>query len=81
MVLLVESGTEEMTALARTHDKGKQEEVRGTKVETRVHQRQCDHCRRWFWAWDPERRKCFVCDAPPPGELKRILGLIHGTTG
>jgi hypothetical protein len=81
MVLLVESEPEEMTVTARTPDVAKPDEVRTTKVETRVHQRQCDHCHRWFWAWDPERRKCFVCDAPPPAELKRILGLIHGTTG
>ncbi len=56
------------------------EEKRETRIETRIHQRQCGHCRRWFWAWDPDRFRCFVCDAPPPRELQRILGNIHGTT-
>jgi hypothetical protein len=56
------------------------EEKRGTQIETRVHQRQCVQCRRWFWAWDPDRFRCFVCDAPPPRELRRILEVIHGPT-
>jgi hypothetical protein len=59
----------------------KQDEERGTRIETRVHQRQCVQCTRWFWAWDPARFRCFVCDAPPPGELRRILEVIHGTKG
>lgn len=57
------------------------DEKRETRIETRIHQRQCVQCRRWFWAWDPGRFRCFVCDAPPPGELRRILEVIHGTTG
>lgn len=56
------------------------DDKRGTRIETRVHQRQCSQCRRWFWAWDPNRHRCFVCDAPPPLELRRILGVIHGAT-
>ena len=56
------------------------DEKRGTQIETRVHQRQCVQCRRWFWAWDPDRFRCFVCDAPPPRELRRILEVIHGAT-
>jgi len=56
------------------------DEKRGTRIETRVHQRQCVQCRRWFWAWDPDRFRCFVCDAPPPRELRRILEVIHGAT-
>lgn len=79
MVLLVESALQEMTHTVRTPDRARRGEELGTRVETRVHQRQCEHCHRWFWAWDPERRKCFVCDAPPPRELRRILGMIHGT--
>jgi hypothetical protein len=50
----------------------------GTKVETQIHQRQCLRCQRWFWAWVPDRRKCFVCDPPPREQLLRILGEIHG---
>jgi len=52
--------------------------VAGSKVETQIHQRQCLRCQRWFWAWRPERRKCFVCDPPPPEQLQRILGEING---
>ncbi len=58
-----------------------QEDKRETRVETRIHQRQCVKCKRWFWAWDPVRLRCFLCDAPPPGEVKRILDAIHTTTG
>jgi hypothetical protein len=47
--------------------------------ETRIHQRQCERCHRWFWAWDSGRHQCFVCDAPPPQELRRILEAIHGS--
>ena len=49
------------------------------RVETQIHQRQCLRCQRWFWAWSPERRKCFVCDPPPPAQLERILREIYGT--
>jgi len=50
----------------------------GSRVETQIHQRRCLRCQRWFWAWGPERQKCFVCDPPPPEQLQRILGEIHG---
>ncbi len=50
-----------------------------SRVETQIHQRRCLRCQRWFWAWSPERRKCFLCDPPPPAQLQRILGDIHGT--
>ena len=80
MVLLVESEPREMPGPVRTRGRSPQDGVKGTKVETRIHQRQCTHCQRWFWAWDPERHGCFVCEAPPPWELRRILGGIYGTT-
>jgi hypothetical protein len=79
MVLLVESEPREMTGPVRTLGGSTQDGVNGTKVETRIHQRQCKRCQRWFWAWDPARHECFVCDAPPPWELRRILGVIYGT--
>jgi hypothetical protein len=78
MVLLLESGTHSTPGLGHKSDAPQQDALRGTKVETRIHQRQCGHCQRWFWAWDRERKDCFVCDAPPPWELKRILEGIHG---
>ncbi len=49
-----------------------------SRVETQIHQRQCLRCQRWFWAWSPERRKCFLCDPLPPAQLQRILGEIQG---
>ena len=73
------------TAPRKTHDnfpgpdKPREDGDRATRVETRIHQRQCTQCHRWFWAWDPARSRCFVCDAPPPRELRRILDGIHGT--
>jgi len=81
MALLLEAMRRETADTIRTLDGSKQDGEIGTKVETRIHQRQCKHCKRWFWAWDPARQRCFVCDAPPPRELKRILGEIYGTTG
>jgi len=79
MVLLLESEPREKTNAVRTLDGSKRNGQNGTKLETRIHQRQCCHCHRWFWAWDPERQGCFVCEAPPPWELRRILQVIHGT--
>lgn len=52
--------------------------VRQTRVETKVHQRQCERCHRWFWAWDWSRWKCFVCDPLPPEQLRTVLNAIHG---
>lgn len=81
MASLVGSATQEARDTIAAAYESMRDEKRGTRIETRVHQRQCVHCRRWFWAWDPERFRCFVCDAPPPRELRRILEVIHGTTG
>ena len=30
-------------------------------VETQKYERQCRGCRKWFWAWGPERTHCYVC--------------------
>lgn len=54
------------------------EAVRQTRVETQIHQRQCERCQRWFWAWDWSRWKCFVCDPLPPEQLRRVLNAIRG---
>jgi hypothetical protein len=79
MALLLDSVPRNGKCANPTSVGSRPEEKRGTRIETRVHQRQCVKCRRWFWAWDPERSRCFVCDAPPPKELKRILDRINGT--
>lgn len=52
-------------------------EEQGTRAGTRIHERQCAQCRRWFWAWSPERERCYVCDAPPPRDLRRLLDAIQ----
>jgi hypothetical protein len=51
---------------------------RATRVETRVHQRQCERCQRWFWPWDASREKCYVCQPLPPDRLKHVLDGIRG---
>lgn len=78
MAVLVESAPQKVGGVVVTPGEPKQDEMRRTRIKTRVHQRQCVQCKRWFWAWDPERVRCFLCDAPPPGELKRILDAING---
>ena len=40
---------------------------------SRIHQRQCARCHRWFWAWHPDRSRCFVCEPLPPSELRVLL--------
>jgi hypothetical protein len=79
MALLLGLAPQKASNTIAARNGSKQDEERGTRIETRVHQRQCVQCTRWFWAWDPDRFRCFVCDAPPPGELRRILEVIHGT--
>lgn len=81
MALNTESARRVTETVAAVSDPSAHQEKRRTRVETRVHQRQCVKCRRWFWAWDPVRTHCFVCDAPPLDEVKRILTGIHATTG
>ncbi len=66
-----------ITRLSRTV--GPDDGATDSRVETQIHQRQCLRCQRWFWAWSPERRKCFLCDPLPPEQLQRILGEIQGT--
>jgi hypothetical protein len=40
---------------------------------SRIHQRRCETCHRWFWAWHPDRQRCFVCDPLPAAELRATL--------
>ncbi len=44
---------------------------------SRIHQRQCERCHRWFWAWHPDRYRCFVCEPLPPSELHVVLAGIQ----
>jgi hypothetical protein len=81
MAVYLESQPRKTINSVSAPDGSNQDDKRGTRVETRIHQRQCAKCKRWFWAWDPVRLCCFLCDAPPPGEVKRILDAIHTTTG
>src|SRR5512136_400368 len=67
MELLLGSATPEARDTLAAAYESMRDEKRGTQIETRVHQRQCVQCRRWFWAWDSERFRCFVCDAPRLG--------------
>ncbi len=81
MAVFVESAPQAASSTVVSPSGPTPNETRGTRIKTRVHQRQCVKCKRWFWAWDPERLRCFLCDAPPPGELKRILEAIHTANG
>jgi len=69
-----------ITGEPRAESRAERTEAPMTRVETRIHQRQCTRCQRWFWAWDAGREQCFVCDAPPPGVLREILAHIHGAS-
>ncbi len=44
---------------------------------SRIHQRQCERCHRWFWAWHPDRSRCFVCEPLPPSALRVVLDGIE----
>jgi len=79
MALYLETAPRTTRNTIPVSDGPREDKDRETRVETRIHQRQCTQCHRWFWAWDPGRSRCFLCDAPPPSELRRILDGIHGT--
>jgi len=50
-----------------------QKEVASARDSSRIHQRQCEQCHRWFWAWHPDRSRCFVCEPLPPSEPRAVL--------
>jgi hypothetical protein len=44
---------------------------------SRIHQRQCERCHRWFWAWHLDRQRCFLCDPLPAIQLRAVLDDIE----
>ncbi len=50
-------------------------------VETQKHERQCRRCRKWFWAWEPVRTHCYVCQPLPRAELTNFMAALEAGTG
>jgi hypothetical protein len=50
-------------------------------VETQKYERQCAGCRKWFWAWGPERTHCYVCQPLPRAELTRFRAALDSGNG
>ena len=51
------------------------------RVETQKYERQCAGCRKWFWAWGPERIHCYVCQPLPRAELTRFRAALDSGNG
>ena len=51
------------------------------RVETQKYERQCAGCRKWFWAWGPERTHCYVCQPLPRAELTRFRAALDSGNG
>jgi len=51
------------------------------RVETQKYERQCAGCRKWFWAWGPERTHCYVCQPLPRAELKHFRAALDSGNG
>jgi hypothetical protein len=50
-------------------------------VETQKYERQCAGCRKWFWAWRPERTHCYFCQPLPRAELTRFRAALDSGNG
>jgi len=50
-------------------------------VETQKYERQCAGCRKWFWAWGPERSHCYVCQPLPRAELTSFRAALDSGNG
>ena len=50
-------------------------------VETQKYERQCRRCRKWFWAWEPVRTHCYVCQPLPRAELTSFMAALESGTG
>jgi len=50
-------------------------------VETQKYARQCAGCRKWFWAWGPERTHCYFCQPLPRAELTRFRAALESGNG
>ncbi len=53
-----------------------QAEAQSLRDSSRIRQRPCEQCHRWFWAWDTGRTRCFTCDPLPTAELRPALERI-----
>ena len=51
------------------------------RVETQKYERQCAGCRKWFWAWGPERTHCYVCQPLSRAELTRFWAALDSGNG
>ena len=51
------------------------------RVETQKYEQQCQGCRKWFWAWGPERTHCYVCQPLPRAELTRFRAVMESGNG
>ena len=51
------------------------------RVETQKYERQCAGCRKWFWAWGPERTHCYVCQPLPRAELTSFRAALDSGNG
>jgi hypothetical protein len=51
------------------------------RVETQKYERKCAGCRKWFWAWGPERTHCYVCQPLPRAELTRFKAALDSGNG
>jgi hypothetical protein len=60
-------------AAAVPSDGRSQPEETSARDSSRIHQRRCERCHRWFWAWHPDRHRCYVCDPLPTAELRAVL--------
>jgi hypothetical protein len=50
-------------------------------VETQKYERQCRRCRKWFWAWEPVRTHCYVCQPLPRAELTSFIAALESGNG
>jgi hypothetical protein len=50
-------------------------------VETQKYERQCAGCRKWFWAWEPVRIHCYVCQPLPRAELTSFMAALESGNG
>lgn len=50
-------------------------------IETQKYERQCRRCRKWFWAWEPVRTNCYVCQPLPRAELMSFMAALESGNG
>ena len=50
-------------------------------VETQKYERQCAGCRKWFWAWGPERTHCYVCQPLSRAALTSFRAALESGNG